>query len=102
MWLWILFFVVGSLYFCEGPGGDSMTFPDALYFLSVTMAMVGYGDVTPTRSSRLFTAFIALFGVTVLLMCLRECAALVLEARERMIRSTQAVVSEGEREGCEK
>ena len=58
-----------------------MTEPDALYFLTVTMAMVGYGEIFPTRSSRFITSVFALFGVTVLLMILSEFGALILDAR---------------------
>jgi voltage-gated potassium channel len=44
-------------------GGESMTWSDAFYYVIVTIATVGYGDITPTtQTARWFSISIILFG----------------------------------------
>jgi len=55
----------------------------ALYFTVVTMATVGYGDLHPTSdTSRLFTVFFILFGVTIALASITYIGGQYLARRE--------------------
>jgi voltage-gated potassium channel len=50
---------------------EGWSFVDALYFSTVTMTTIGYGDLTPTtNASKLFTVFFVITGVAVMLYTL--------------------------------
>jgi len=73
------YYAIGCIYYCinerkpcefNQPADSTCTEPwtviDALYFMTVSMSTVGYGDLTvESGGSRLFTAFMILFGVAV-------------------------------------
>ena len=46
---------------------ESLTWLDALYFSTITLTTIGYGDITPkTEIGKLFTIFYVLFGVGII------------------------------------
>jgi hypothetical protein len=65
IWLLVFYYWVGSTAYTWWLEPDWTT-TDSLYFLTVTMTTVGYGDLTPTsRASRCFTTLWVLYGVCV-------------------------------------
>lgn len=65
----IIFVAAGLVYYAEHdvPGTSFQTFADAVYFSIVTMATVGYGDITPqTVYGRWVTVLIIFGGITLL------------------------------------
>ncbi|HPJ29807.1 MAG TPA: potassium channel family protein [Methanothrix sp.] len=46
---------------------------DSLYFVVITLATIGYGDLAPTRPiTRLITVFYAINGIAILLMLIDQ------------------------------
>lgn len=61
---------------------------NSFYFSVVTLATVGYGDLTPTTDiAKLFTAFYILLGATIALASLGIIGTRYLEMREAKIKS---------------
>lgn len=59
--LFLSFYLVGILFYSRTEGWDITT---CIYFTTVTITTVGYGNFTPTTDhSRLFTVFYILFGL---------------------------------------
>jgi hypothetical protein len=58
-----LYIMVGLIFYHRT---EQWSFLDCLYFLTITVLTIGYGDLSPTTDhSRIFTAFYILFGVGV-------------------------------------
>jgi voltage-gated potassium channel len=65
----IIFVASGLVYYAEhgAPGSTFKSFADAVYFSIVTMATVGYGDITPqTDYGRWMTVMIIFSGIVLL------------------------------------
>lgn len=48
---------------------EKFSWLDSFYFTFITLATIGYGDLTPkTPAGKIFTMFYALFGVTIFIV----------------------------------
>jgi hypothetical protein len=68
----VIFMSLGTLvyYFLEG-----WSFIDSLYFTTITITTIGYGDIAPTNPvSKLFTVLFAFSGVTIFLFSMTVIA----------------------------
>jgi len=51
---------------------EKLSWVDALYFTTVTLATVGYGDIAPkTTAGKLFTVFYVLIGISIFVVLAR-------------------------------
>ncbi len=91
--LWIVLFIIafvslGIIVYHSFLGWDLL---DAIYFITVSLATVGYGDLHPnTYSERLFTSFYLLFGAFFLTTVLSIQLALVAENNEMLEKERNA------------
>jgi voltage-gated potassium channel len=68
----LLYYVIGVSYYCSEEKWDIL---DAIFFITVSVSTVGYGDLHPTTdNSRLFTAFFILFGLVFVLTAVDDFA----------------------------
>jgi hypothetical protein len=66
---------------------ENKSWADAFYFMIVTMATVGYGDVTPaTAAGKFLTIVLIVVGVTTFLGVFANAAELALSRREKKVR----------------
>jgi len=71
--IWILYYAVGILYYGSVEG---WTTGQSIYFITVTMSTVGYGQYGPTSDdSRIFTAFYCIFGIMCVLTAINRWAS---------------------------
>lgn len=74
--------VLGSYVLGSGFSPRITNFIDAAYFTVITMATVGYGDITPrTTDARLFTISLVLLGIAVFATSLPAIAAPLIDKR---------------------
>ena len=74
--------VIGSYVLGSGFTPRITTFIDAVYFTVVTMATVGYGDITPhTTDARLFTVSLIVLGLAVFATSLPAIVAPLIDTR---------------------
>jgi voltage-gated potassium channel len=74
--------VIGSYVLGSGFTPRITTFIDAVYFTVVTMATVGYGDITPhTTDARLFTVSLIVLGLAVFATSLPAIVAPLIDKR---------------------
>jgi len=60
---------------------------DAFYFIIVTLASVGYGDIHPTTpATKVFVIFLIVFGVSTFVGVLANGTELILSRREKLSR----------------
>lgn len=79
-------FLVGTVFYAVAEGWSVV---DALYFSVMTLATVGFGDLTPTSDgAKLFTVVYTLVGIGLLVAFFSTLAAasLALAAEERAAR----------------
>ena len=74
--------VVGSYVLGSGFSPNITNFVDAVYFTVVTMATVGYGDITPrTSDARIFTISLIVLGLAVFATALPAIVAPLIDKR---------------------
>ena len=78
-----LYFIIGISYYINNM---KLNFLDSIYFITVTIMGVGYGDITPeTDDNRLFQAFYIIIGVAMIGTILSTIGDRLLEGQERFI-----------------
>src|SRR5271157_5924615 len=66
---------------------ENKSWIDAFYFIIVTMATVGYGDVHPvTVGGKIFTIFLIVLGVGTFLGVVANATEMMLSRRDKQIR----------------
>ena len=66
---------------------ENKSWIDAFYFIIVTMATVGYGDVHPvTAGGKIFTIFLIVLGVGTFLGVVANATEMMLSRRDKQIR----------------
>jgi len=89
---------------------EELSWIDSLYFTSMTVATVGFGDLAPTsQTSRLFTIIYALISIPAILFCLgliiegflkrridniEDEVVKVIEAEDEILRREEKIITE--------
>jgi len=73
---------------------EEWTVVDALYFCIVTVTTVGYGDICPSSTaSKMFTCFMAFFGVTLIGIALGVIATFVIEKQQAALANAKKLAA---------
>jgi voltage-gated potassium channel len=81
-------FLIGTAFYVIAEGWSVV---DAFYFSTMTLATVGFGDLTPTSDvAKLFTAVYVLAGVGILVAFFSELARATLEVRDERVAAREA------------
>jgi len=76
----VLFYVLASVYYANVEG---WTTTDCIYFLTVSISTVGYGDFHPTTDkSRMFTIFVILIGLIFIFSIISDMANFIISLAE--------------------
>ena len=95
--LLLLLLLSGTVFYTQVEGWSVV---DALYFSVITMATIGYGDLTPeTTFGKVFTMFYALTSVGVFVALAAKIGAVLL--RKRTQRERKRMSGKGRRSGKE-
>jgi len=77
----LLFYTVGIFYYRSVEDGWSTA--DTIYFITVSITTVGYGDFHPTKDgSKIFTVFFVLFGILTIFATINEFAVYIIRSAE--------------------
>lgn len=77
-----LYYAVGIIYYTQQ---EEWTFVNALYFVTVTLTTVGYGDLVPTTDgAKIFTCCFVLVGMFLVASALGVIAGLIIERLEAL------------------
>ncbi len=86
----ILLLIIANLFYTTI---ENWSIIDALYFSVMTMATVGYGDLTPTTDiSKLFTIIYTFFSIGAFVSFTAKCVQIMLtnhQARQRFISNSK-------------
>jgi len=87
--LWVLLLLPVAVIII-GTGGmmiiEHLSFVDALYFTIVTIATVGYGDISPaTTGGKIFCVFLIIIGIGAFLTLLTSIAGRILNRRQHSL-----------------
>ncbi len=87
IWLSLWLFSSFAFYYAETiRGGGTVTLSDSLYWALITMATVGYGDITPTTSlGRIVASATAIFGIAIYTLAISLLADAFLNITMRRI-----------------
>jgi hypothetical protein len=78
----------GTVFYTIVEGWDPL---DSLYFSVISLATVGYGDFTPTTDiGKIFTIFLVLAGVGVLVVFVSEVARQTISRTDRVVEERVA------------
>ena len=74
---------------------EDRSLTDSLYFIIVTIATVGYGDVHPvTPLGKLFTVILIILGVGTFLGVIANVTEMMLSKREKRVRMENKVMGD--------
>lgn len=75
----LLFIAAGTVFYHIV---EDLSWIDSLYFTVITLATVGYGDITPqTSAGKLFTIFYVIVGITIFVALAHAVLAKVINRR---------------------
>jgi len=81
----VLFYFITSVYYHFALGWNVL---DSIYFVTVTITTIGYGDFHPyTDSERAFTIFTILFGLAFVVTTMNKAVGVFLEKAEEYVLS---------------
>jgi potassium channel subfamily K len=106
----IVFYILCTVYYClieKHPAtGEYWTIVDSVYFITLTICTVGYGDISPTNDqSRLITVFVILFGLIFVFGAINSFATYIIsyaEAKAAKALKSKEVVDENSEAALQK
>lgn len=65
---------------------EKLNWLDSFYFVVITLATIGYGDITPkTNDGKIFTIFFVIFGLAIFSTLITNIVSRARERRERRL-----------------
>lgn len=75
-----LYYIIGCIYYNANMEWDAL---DCIYFITVSITTVGYGDYSPDNNSgRIFTCFFVLLGIVVVFGTINDFAQSIIARAE--------------------
>ena len=92
----VVFYLLGVLYYSSAEGWSTT---DCLYYITVSITTVGYGDYAPTKdNSKVFTIFYVLFGLLVIFSTINDFALYIVHAAEEKALEKMKAQAPGDEE----